>query len=250
MLLMQYVRSTFHSLVKPGPRLALVLILLFGVPRFFLVLTANITGSYQQVSFIFLSMIAFPFILLNKEGRRLIGIKKPANWKWLILSFLLGIGISCVIYSAGTVLYRQSTSNWFVYISQSYTLPDDVLNADRLLYFAIFSVVSMTFSPVGEEFLYRGLIHESFATKYDDNRASQFDSLAFSLTHLAHFGIVFNGVKWQFLPVPALLWVILMFVASRLFYVSRVKTGSIWGAVVSHAGFNLAMNYFIFYHIL
>jgi len=36
----------------------------------------------------------------------------------------------------------------------------------------------------------------------------------------------------------------------QLFTYARIKSGSILGAIIAHAGFNLAMIYFIFYHIL
>jgi hypothetical protein len=215
-----------------------------------MVLEASQSGGYGSVSWIFVSMTIISIILLNRNGRKLIGLKKPENPRWLLWSLLLGVGFSAIVYAAGAVLYQGSSSNWFVYIGQSYPIPGDSLENQKLIFFLVFCIIGMTFSPIGEELLYRGVIHEGFATKFNDNRASQLDSLAFALTHLAHFGIVYIDGTWQFLPLPAFLWVVLMFVASRIFYVSRVKTGSILGAIVSHAGFNIGMNYFIFYHIL
>ena len=110
--------------------------------------------------------------------------------------------------------------------------------------------MSMLFSPIGEELFYRGMIHGSFSRKYGDNKASHIDSLAFALTHLAHFGIVYVDGQWDFLLLPSLLWLIFMFFTSRLFHYCKKRTGSILGAIVSHAAFNGCMMYFIFYHIL
>lgn len=59
--------------------------------------------------------------------------------------------------------------------------------------------------------------------------------------------VYFIGVL---LIIPAILWVFLMFITSRIFIICKKKTGSILGAIISHAGFNLTMMYFIFYHIL
>ena len=83
-----------------------------------------------------------------------------------------------------------------------------------------------------------------------EQKASILDSLAFALTHLAHFGIVFVAGHWSFLFLPAAIWVMLMFLASRLFFICKVKSGSILGAILCHAGFNLAMTYYIIYFIL
>jgi membrane protease YdiL (CAAX protease family) len=121
---------------------------------------------------------------------------------------------------------------------------------DRLIYFIIYAVIGMLFSPIGEEFLYRGIAHESFAAQLGGRPAALIDAGAFALTHLAHFGVVFVAGAWAFLPLPALFWVTAMFVASLAFYRFRKLTGSLSGAVAAHAGFNLGMNWVIFYAIL
>lgn len=107
----------------------------------------------------------------------------------------------------------------------------------------------MLFSPIGEEFLYRGVVHGSFIAKYGEVKASIFDGLAFALTHLAHFGIIYQAGSWDFYMVPALLWVVSMFTVSQVFFRCKLMCDSIFGAVFSHAGFNFAMMYFIFYYI-
>lgn len=242
----------FKKLLKFNWQLGLVLILLFGIPRFILVLQANATGNYNFTSLIFVLMWITPFILLTKQGRRAIGMKKPTNYPWLIYSLLLGIGLCAIIFLIGSWLYQNSIDNWFVYISNSYgSLPAEALEgSDRHIYFIVFALIGMTFSPIGEELLYRGLIHQSFVSKFGNNKASVIDSLAFSLTHLAHFGILYTATGWRFHIVPALIWVTLMFITSRAFYYCKRKSGSIYAAILSHAGFNLAMTYFIFYYIL
>ena len=229
----------------------LALILLFGIPRFFVVLNANKTGNYNFTSIIFMVMWITPFLLLNKKGKKVIGIQKPKRKRWLAYSFLLGF-ISCaIIFLIGKFLYQNSIENWFVYISNSYkSIPLDELNGiNKINYFFMFALTAMTFSPIGEELLYRGLIHESFVSKFGNLKASIIDSLAFAIVHLAHFGIIYSNSNWRFLFIPAILWMTLMFLTSRLFFYCRQKTKSIYGAIFGHAGFNFAMTYFIFYHI-
>jgi len=230
----------------------LTLILLFGIPRFLFVLEANRSGNYNFTSIIFVLMWLTPFLLLKKEGRNIIGLKRPGNIKWLIYSFLLGIFACTIVFFLGKYLYQNTIENWFVYISNSYSsIPADGLKGDnRQIYFAIFAVIGMTFSPIGEELLYRGLIHQSFVPEFGNNKASVLDSLAFAIVHLAHFGLVYFSGSWKVLFIPAFLWMILMFLASRLFFYCRSKTESIYGAILCHAGFNFAMTYYIFYHIL
>jgi len=229
----------------------LALILLLGVPRFLIVLDANKTGNYNFTSIIFIIMWITPFLLLNKKGRNLIGIKKPKKKRWFIYSFLLGIASCTIIFFVGKFLYQDSIENWFVYISNSYSsIPANELNGiNKINYFFLFALTAMTFSPIGEELLYRGIIHQSFVSKFGNNKASIIDSLAFAVVHLAHFGIIFSNGSWSFLIIPGLLWMSFMFLSSRLFFYCKTKSQSIYGAIICHAGFNFAMTYFIFYHI-
>ena len=192
-----------------------------------------------------------PFIFLTKTGRNYIGIKKPVNYYWLLYSFIIGVILCAIIFAIGILLYKQTYNNWFVYIAKSYSASGIVLNgSQRQIYFIIYSLTGMTFSPIGEELFYRGIVHGSFAGRFGERKASIFDSLAFAITHLSHFGIVYVLGGWQFLLIPSLLWVIFMFLSSRIFFLCKEKTGSILGAIVSHAAFNLAMMYFIFFQIL
>jgi membrane protease YdiL (CAAX protease family) len=229
----------------------LVLVLLLGIPRFIIVLNSNITGNYSRIGIIFLFMWFSPVIFLSKSGRRYIGIKKPVNYYWLFYSFIAGAVFCAIMFAIGMVLYKQTYCNWFVYIAKSYSASGIILTgSQRQMYFLIYSLTGMTFSPIGEELFYRGIVHGSFAGRFGEQKASIFDSLAFAITHLAHFGIVYVMGGWHFLFIPALLWVLCMFLTSRIFFLCKEKTGSILGAILSHAGFNLTMMYFIFYQIL
>jgi len=239
----------FWRFISYNWKFGLFLVLLFGIPRFIMVLDANASGGYGSVSILFLVMWFAPFIFLSKEGRRYIGIKKPTNYKWLLYSFLIGFAFCSLMFICAKFFYADTVNNSFVYISRSYTIPEEALAANKLMFFLMFSFVGITFSPIGEELLYRGVVHGSFVSKFGETKASVFDSLAFALTHLAHFGIIYNLGGWEFLPVPALLWVLGMFIASQLFFICKQKSGSVLGAIISHAGYNVAMMYIIFYHI-
>lgn len=165
--------------------------------------------------------------------------------------FLLGIMMCLLVFLTGILLYGYTESNWFAYISNSYStiLPEDLAGV-RFMYFAIFGAISMFFSPIGEELMYRGFIHECFEETYGPQGASRIDSAAFAITHLAHFGILYSATGWIIKPFQAILWILAMYLVSRVFFFCRQKSASILGAILAHAGFNLAMTYFIFYFIL
>jgi membrane protease YdiL (CAAX protease family) len=245
------VRPLFRSLVPLNPRTGVLLLVLFGLVRVTLVLQAYVTGSYQAVSVVFVAMIALPWILLTKEGRQRIGMLRPTRRRWVLPAAIAGAAMALAVHFTASAVWGHSTSNPFAYIALSYSnVPASPSEDDRLIYFIIFAVIGMVFSPIGEEVLYRGVAHESFAAAFGDRRAALIDAAAFAVTHLAHFGVVFVAGSWAFLPLPALFWVIAMFVASLAFYGFRKLTGSLVGAVVAHAGFNLAMNWIIFYSIM
>lgn len=192
-----------------------------------------------------------PWIFLSRFGRRKIGLKWPDAPRWLFYAFFLGVLFCSAMFLVAIFLYADTISNWFVYISNSYSnIPENISHSDKLIFFAIYAIISMIFSPIGEELFYRGLIHECFATKWNDKIASIIDSTAFSFTHLAHFGVVYHLGKWDFLLIPSILWVILLFFTCILFSIARRKSGSILGAILAHAGFNLAMIYFIFFYVI
>lgn len=243
-------RKYLPQTIRFDYRLGLGLIMVFGVIRFLIVMNATITSNYSKVSFIFLSMTLLPFLLLNKNGRREIGIVKPASYKWLGLSFLTGAVACFLVYGIGILLFQRTGSNWFYAIGNTYPVnPGALQEGDKLIYFIIYAIIGMTFSPIGEELMYRGMIHESLRGRFGDTGASLIDSAAFGITHLAHFGLVYSLGKWQLLPLPAALWMVLIFASGLVFGYCRRKTGSIAGAIVSHAGFNLAMTWFIFYQL-
>ena len=248
---MSYFRPFFSNFIGFSPYWGLFFILLIGVPRFIIVLGANVSGNYNFTSLIFIFMWILPFLLLNREGRKQIGIRKTKKPVSLLFSFLLGMGICIPVFLLGFGLYGLTTDNWFVYISRSYSggLPAELGEA-RFIYFAIFAVISMIFSPIGEELMYRGFIHRCFEDQFGQKRASQIDSAAFALTHLAHFGILYTASGWEFRPIPALLWVLATFSISRFFFYCKQQSGSLLGPILCHSGFNLCMTYFIFYHIL
>ncbi|HTF81395.1 MAG TPA: CPBP family intramembrane glutamic endopeptidase, partial [Cytophagales bacterium] len=147
--------------------------------------------------------------------------------------------------------FKHSISNWLVYLSRSYSIDKTSLTTQiRWIYFCIYAVVAMTLSPIGEELLFRGIIFETISTKYNSRKAAIVDSTAFAMVHLAHFGIVFDMGAWHILWIPAILWFVAMYMASKLFLALKIYSESIWGAIFAHAGFNVMMMYLLFYHIM
>lgn len=242
------VRRPFRGRVGIDLGTAVALLVVFGVVRVALVLQANVTGSYQLVSLVFVAMAALPWVLLTRGGRRAIGLVRPTNGEWMPRAAIAGAAVSVATFSIATAIWGSTLSNPFAYIAATYSAVPTPLSADdRVVYFVIFAVIGMTFSPIGEELLYRGVVHEGLATRLGQARAALIEAAAFALVHLAHFGVVYIDGGWSLLPLPAAFWLLAMFASGMLFVACRRLTGSIWGAVVAHAGFNVGMTGVIFF---
>ena len=222
--------------------LGLSLVLLFGIPRFILVLNSYESGQSQWLSIVFTIMCFTPLIFLKKAGRRKMGIRKSTQPLWLLWGFLLGCGMCLLLFAISRLLFGLEISNPFVYIGSATSTA-----GGSGVYFLIYMIIIMTFSPIGEELFYRGVVHQAFRERLGEGKASMVDSAAFALTHLAHFGIVFAAGGWKLLPGPALLWVCAMFFTCMVFNRVRQESGSIFGAILTHAGFNFGMGFLIFY---
>jgi len=228
-------------------KFGLFLVLIICVPRFFLVLNANQTGNYGPIGIIMFVSALVPFFFLSKYGRQKIGIKGTKRIGIILSALILGVILSLLLYLIGKGLYGTAFENWYEYIGKSYNIPDGISGKDKLIMFIIMASTGMIFSPIGEELFFRGIVHGSFAESVGQTKASVVDSLAFAITHIAHFGLVFVHGIWTFYTIPTLIWITGMFLVSILFFKMKSKSGSLLGAIFCHAGFNLGMIFSIFY---
>lgn len=74
-----YFRRLFRGWGGFNVRTGALLIAFFGVVRVVHVLQANVTGSCQAVSIVFVAMAALPGILLTRHGRRRVGIVRASR---------------------------------------------------------------------------------------------------------------------------------------------------------------------------
>jgi hypothetical protein len=228
-------------------KLGLFLLLLICIPRFILVLDANASGDYGYIGLIMLLSAIAPFVFLSRFGRKKIGLVRTRKYKWLAYAFVGGLAASILLHFIGQSLYGNTVENWYYYIGRSYKIPAEITVENKTILFAIIAFTSMTFSPFGEELFFRGIVHSSIAKSVGDKKASFADSLAFALTHISHFCLIYINAEWTLLTIPTIIWVASMFLVSIMFFVFRQYSESIWGAVIGHSAFNLGMTYCIFF---
>jgi uncharacterized protein len=194
----------------------------------------------------FLLMMALPFIFLSKDGRRQMGLSQSTKARYYGIGVLYGIVAASVCFGIGILLFDTSPDNWFITIRNYYTstLPTEGVSAFRL--FVIFTIPALVFSPIGEEFFFRGFLQEALTNRFNTKTSIVLESLLFGLVHIFHHGLVRMDGNIHFYFWSGLLWVGLMFFTACGFAMLRKVSSSIYPAIVAHATFNLIMNVFIF----
>jgi membrane protease YdiL (CAAX protease family) len=226
--------------------LNLVLFVLLSGLRAYGILGPERASVRQLILVSFLAMWFLPFVFLHRDGRRATGLGKPGRLAWLAWGPLLGAVASMLLFGIGMLLYGRGADHWYVAISQQYLLDDVMSQLPLVTAFVMFTVPAMLLSPIGEEFFFRGMVHESVRTGWGERTATLVNGLAFAGVHFLHYGVARDSSGWHVRAVPGLLWFVLMMGVSWLFTMCRKKSGSIWPAVLAHSTFNLVMNLTIF----
>jgi uncharacterized protein len=198
----------------------------------------------------FLLMWFLPFIFFTRKGRQAMGLKKVERPRWLGWGLFLGMGAALIVFGIGWVLYGRSADNWYVSVLDSFSIGAAQLQIPLPVLFLLYTCPAMIFSPIGEEFFFRGMLNESVREQWGGTIATAANATAFGGIHLLHHGFRWDSTGAHLLLGSGLLWVGLMIGLSWLFTICRQRSGSIWPAVVAHSGFNLMMNVTIFWVLL
>jgi len=243
-------RPLWHRLFGHAWMLTLLLFFLLGGLRAYGILGPEEASVHQLIMLSFFLMWFLPYVFFGQDGRRAIGLRGVERPIWLVWGVLLGALASLIVFAIGFLLYGRGADNWYVAISQQYLIDDSMFELPKLGLIAMFTIPAMLFSPIGEEFFFRGMVHESINSRWGERAATLVNSLAFSAVHFLHYGIARDADGWRLRLLPGVLWVLLMMGISWLFTLCRRRSGSIWPAVLSHSVFNLVMNLTIFLILL
>src|SRR5262245_6678358 len=183
-----------------------------------------------------------PWLLSNRDGRGTIGIRTPRASRWLLLGPF--IGLFTIVFTVAVVWLALGASgdNWLVQYGETVT---EVVKrfppgTARWLPFLTVAGPAMTLSPVGEEYLYRGLIFSAVRSRWGDRTAIVTQSCIFALAHLANYGLV------PFRPVLNVFWLPSMFAAATVFQYIVIRSQSLWPSVLAHCAYNLGMTILVF----
>lgn len=221
------------------PRAAVLVAAFFGVHA------AIRFGGLVNPGWIPLSMVLvwpLPWLLSPRAGRRALGFRAPDRFAWFLLATAAALAALAVCALLAWGWFGPGEANWFT--AHARTLREALerapTGASPAARFWMVTAPAMIFSPLAEEFLYRGYMLTSFTQAWGERAGMLLQAAAFGLVHLAHYGLV------PLQPALIVLWVPSMFgVALVLGWIVR-RCGSLWPAVVAHAVFNLGMNAVVF----
>lgn len=180
-----------------------------------------------------------PWLLLDRDGRGRIGIRRPRRRGWIGIAGLAGVAALAACAAVAWLIFGDGGANWLVLHGQMLqrirsSLPPGL---DAATTFWLLTAPALLFSPLGEEILYRGFLQEACGRRWGASTGLLLQAAAFGLVHLAHYGLD--------PPDPALIavWVPSMFAVALLLGWLTLRYESLAPPVLAHAAFNLAMSW-------
>jgi membrane protease YdiL (CAAX protease family) len=246
-----HVRPIWHAAPVGLSRLTLVFVLLTVMGRAAAMFgPASWRGLMAPVC---IAMAALPWIVLSPDGRSQIGICWPERPFWrrtgLVLAACAGAAAAAASFWLGAALYGATPGHWFVSIARTYH-EQAGLQAGQdwslLRLHLTFTLAACLFSPIGEELFFRGYLQRYLERSTSRERAARLQALLFAAVHLCHHGILVGAAGVTVMPLSAVLWMLQMYIVALVLAALRSASGSLLPAIFAHAGFNAAMNAFVF----
>jgi membrane protease YdiL (CAAX protease family) len=187
-------------------------------------------------------MWALPFLFLTASGRREIGLTEHGvTLTSMVLGGLAGAACGMVLFGIGIEIYGDSPNNWCISIRNYLHFEEMRGLIPPLGLFALYALPAIFLNPIGEEILFRGVVQQSFARRFNPALATIVNSVLFGLMYLSLHGLWRDGRGFHVHLVSATLAVLLMASIGAIFTLCRSLSGSLWPAVAAHAAFNLTV---------
>jgi membrane protease YdiL (CAAX protease family) len=146
-----------------------------------------------------------------------------------------------VLFGLGMILYGDSPDNWCISIHNYLHLEEMRGLMSPLSLFALYALPAIFLNPIGEEILFRGIIQQSFARRFNAVIATLVNALLFGLIYLYLHGLWRDASGFHLRVGSAAVAFLLMACFGAVFTLCRMRSGSLWPAMVAHAAFNLTV---------
>jgi membrane protease YdiL (CAAX protease family) len=204
------------------------------------------TDTRMLVMLNFLLMWFLPFVFYSRSGRTAMGLNRIQHLRWLYRGTFLAAVASLIIFFIGYELYGFGADNLYISLRDSFDIDTALKQLPRLQLFLLYTIPAIIFSPIGEEFFFRGMIHTAVKKRLGVRPATVANAAAFSGVHLLHHGIRWTSTGLNITWASGTLWFMMMMGLSWFLTQCREQGDSIWPAVAAHAAFNLVTNVTIF----
>lgn len=173
-----------------------------------------------------ISLWLITMLIILPTGKILIGLNKPQNRSWYLISTILGfsmVGLSAILCWA---LLGWQENNLFVDMARAVSTGFHLLgeNAPISARIALLLFAWMT-GPFLEELLFRGYTQSLLSHYLGIWPAIILQAVLFAIIH----------------PLSSLSWFVVIFAAGLLYGWIRQKSQSIWPAILAHAAYNIGI---------
>jgi membrane protease YdiL (CAAX protease family) len=236
----EFIKPLWTALLGPPWFVSLVFFAIIAAVRFFAVFSPY---SLQELFFLqTVAMWAAPFFLLTASGRRDIGLSQLGiTPRSIFLSVLAGSVCGLVLFGLGMIFYGDSPNNWCVSIHNYLHLDEMRGLLPPVGLFALYTLPAIFMNPVGEEILFRGIVQQAFARRFNPAFATIVNSLLFALIYLCLHGVWRDASGFHIRIVSASIAVFLLACTGGVYTLCRMLSGSLWPAMAAHAAFNLTV---------
>lgn len=233
-------KPIWTTLFGPPWLASLLILALVASIRFFAFLSPY---PLQELFFLqTVAMWALPFLYLTASGRHEIGISSQGvTLTSVMLSAVAGVACGLVLFGLGMLIYGDSANNWCISIRNYLHFEEMRGLMPPLGLFALYALPAIFLNPIGEEILFRGVIQQTFARRFNPAIATLVNSVLFALIYLCIHGLWRDAAGFHIRLGSAALAVLLMAGVGAVFTLCRTLSESLWPAMAAHAAFNLTL---------
>jgi hypothetical protein len=199
-----------------------------------------------QLRFLFLlhvlAMWVLPWIFLNAQGRGGIGLCKPRKTLFVLALSAAAGGIAGLLcFALGHATPHDSPANLLANVHRGLQLEQMRAALPLGVIIVAIGVPAVILTPVGEEILFRGIMQQALAQRFNRTSATLIQGVAFGIVHLHLIALARDAEGFHFRWLAGVATVVGCVLLAALFTACRIRSGSLYASMAAHAACNLSM---------
>jgi len=235
-----FLRPFWRQLKVPAWALSLLVLTTLAGVRFY-----SVFGP-PRVRFLFLAqalaMWSLPVVFLSRSGREAIGLRWPRGGAGaLALCAVIGAAMGLTLFGISGSVHSSPGDNWVASVRAAMQLDQMRTMMGPTAILTMLALPVLIITPVGEEILFRGLVHEALTMRWNWIVGMAVNSFAFGLVHLHVYGLTHDAAGFHLRVASGGMFVLGGAALSAVFTLCRMRTKSLIAAIAAHAGCNAAV---------